>query len=225
MNKMNSPHKAKPNTRQSHAANPFARALAETEKVGGGTHQQPDATNLFSDALSKTGGQLPDISPDQPSPEQLKKQQEEAEKKLKQDRLKRKLHDQVNPTDMVDVFNSREKQVKEEIEKTRNELKLLAQDIAKFQKDVDVVVYQEVVNPGQEGTYYISFFQQLRQFIMLLRQKIKSARTWANQVHSKKKKKKGRFGAGIRVGGNSAEQGRAVHDMMHHEQNTAFSGG
>lgn len=227
MNQMNSPFKAKPTGQPAgRAANPFARALSETEKsFGGPKNQSSDATSLFSDALSKTGGQLPDFDQNQMDPDALKKQQAEAEAKAKKERLRKKLHDQVNPVDMVDVFNAREKRVKEEIEKTRKELKALAQELSHFQQEIDMAVSQRVVSPGQQGTYYINFFHQLRQFIMLLRQKVKSARTWAKQMHKKKQKKGPRSGAGIKVGGNAAEQGKAVHDMMHHEQNTAYSGG
>lgn len=211
--------------------NPFARALAETEQ-GLSAPQSPqglskDQNSMFSQALAGANGG--DKLSQNMDPDALRRQQEEAEKQRKKELMRKKLHDQVNPVDMIDVFNNREKKVKEEIEKVRKELKMLAQEIAALHKDVDIAVTQEVVNPGQDGAYYLSFFQKLRAFIMLLRKKIKSARTWAQQVHSKKSKKKKRRGrkgsAGIEVGGAVREKGKAVHDMMHHEQSTVYSGG
>lgn len=231
---MNSPFKAKPTSQHAPAAsNPFAKALAEMEHGQSGDSKQPgaEANKLFSDALSKTGGSFPSLDNafsgkdgNSFDPNALRKQQEEAEKQAKKQRMRLERHREINQLDMHDVYSAQEERVKREIEKTRHELKLLAQEIAQLQRDVDIAVTQPVVNPGQDGKYYISFFQQLRRFIMMLRQRIKSARTWAQQMHQKKKKRKMR-GAGIMVDGGAAEQSKAVHDMMHHEQNTAYSGG
>ena len=41
----------------------------------------------------------------------------------------------------------------------------------KFHKEVEVAVMGDVVNPGQDSTYYVNFFQQLRAFILMLGQK------------------------------------------------------
>jgi len=211
--------------KRSQPVNPFARALAETEQAMSGPSTQPtDALNPFSDALSKTGGNY-DFSQgnDQNALEQQQKMMEEQRKK---EMMRRKLHDQINPVNTHELFSSREKKVKEEIDKLREELKMLAKDVAKFHKDVEVTLMTEVVDPGQDGKYYLTFFQKLRTFIMLLRQKIKSAATWATQMHSKKSKKKKRKGAaGMIIGGADHEKTTTVQDMMHHERNSQYSGG
>jgi len=208
----------------SQTANPFAKALAEQEKnVMGKPDQKQDANSLFSDAMAKTGGQ----EPPEMTPDQMKKQQEQAEKQRKREKLRMDLHRKVQPMDMKEVFSAREKRVKEEIDKVRDELKFLAKDVAKLHKEVDMTLMKKVVSPGQEGKYYLTFFQQLRSFIMMLRQRVKSARTWMNQMHSKKKKKKrSKFGAGIDISGagNGHEQSKAVFDSMHHENSAVYGG-
>ncbi len=207
------------------SSNPFAAALAETEKATYGTDKsQPKDTNsLFSQALAQNGDKL---SGDQ-TPEDLKRQQEELAKKQKLEAQRKKLHDQINPVDTIKLFDAKEKRVKEELEKTRKELEALAKEIQGLHQELVAPTFQEIVNPGTDAAYYVSFFQKLRTFIMLLRQKVKSARTWlkaTNSKNSKKKRKGKKFGAGIEVNGGASEQGKAVHDMMNQELSTAYSG-
>lgn len=205
------------------ANNPFARALAETEKSlsAGNAAASQDQNLSFSQALAQHGDSL-----QEPSLADALKQQQEAEKLKKKEVLRQRLHDQVNPVDMVNVFNRREKQVKQEIEQIRKELKALVQDIKVLHQEIDIAVMQEVVNPGQDGSYYLNFFQQLRTFIMLLRQRVKSAQTWARQMNAKsaKRKRHGKFSTGVDMSGNSFEQTAAIFDTMHHERSTAYSG-
>lgn len=204
---------------QQQTSNPFAKALAEMESASG-NDSKPQESNIFSDTLAKTGGSAFDTQVDQE--EQLRQQEEELKEKQKKEALRKKLHDQVNPVDQIKIFDAREKQVKQEIDKLRQELKFLVKEVGEFHKEIEVSLLTEVVHPGQEGKYYLNFFQQLRAFIMLLRQKIKSARTWSQQMHAKSKKKKKRQGPGMPGG---AQETKAVHDMMHHERSNAFSGG
>lgn len=215
---------AKPTTSKTQkpgaAINPFAKALAETEHSL--TQPQPaqPGLNPFSEALARTGGRSMGDFGGQTQPDALdyQRQMEEEKKRQKKEALRRKLHDQVNPVDMVNVFSAREKRVKEELEKTRQELQALAKEITKFYKSVDIATFEQVVEPGTQGTYYVSFFQKLRNFIMLLRQHVRSATTWANQMQAKKKKRKG---PGLDFKQNET---KAVHDTMHHERSNAFSG-
>lgn len=196
-----------------HSANPFARALAEMEK---------SSSHGSFQSNTSAESQLNGNRPQEHNAAQLQEQQAE---RLKKERLRKKLHDQVNPVNAKDIFSAREQQVKKEIEQLRQELKLLVQDVKKFHKDVEVAVLSNIAEPGQNGTYYINFFKKLRAFIMLLRQKIKSARTWATQMHSKQKKKKKRGSAGLKIGGGRAEQGKAVFDQMHHEVGSTYANG
>ncbi|MCA9369713.1 MAG: hypothetical protein H6774_04300 [Pseudomonadales bacterium] len=219
-----SPTKSSGQTGQN--SNPFARALAETEQGAYQSAQKPGGmdTSFLRDALAQSGGNFPTDSIPGNDQDMLQRQQEELMRQQELKARKKKLHDQINPVNQESVFNAKEKRVKEELEKTRQELAMLAKDIEKFRKDIGVATFQEVTEPGTDGTYYVSFFQKLRSFIMLLRQKIKSASTWANQSNGKKKKKK-RGSAFIMEGKSSNEQGKAIFDMMHHEVSNARSGG
>ncbi|MEN8253162.1 MAG: DUF5660 family protein [Patescibacteria group bacterium] len=202
--------------------NPFARALAETERGAfTGGNKDKSASNPFADALAKTGGNIPETN----NQNALETQQKRLEEQAKKDRLKRQRHKEINPIDSTELFNAREKRVKEEIDKVRQELKMLAIDVAKFQRDVDITLMTEVVSPGQDGKYYITFFQKLRAWIRLLRQQIKSAGTWATQLNGKKKKKRKKTGKGLEVSGAGHEKTDMVQKMMHHENSTVYSGG
>ncbi len=207
---------------QQQAVNPFAKALSETEQSLSRAPQANNSKNPFSEALARTGGRLTDqsLSDADQDPAEIERQRQEMIKQQKKDALRKKLHDQVNPVQTTELFSAKEKRVAEELEKTREELKLLAKELAGLRMDIDIETTKVVVNPGQQGAYYITYFQKLRAFIMLLRQKVRSARTWAKQMNAKKKKKR-KVKGGLDRGGNEA---KTVHDMMHHERSTAYSG-
>jgi hypothetical protein len=192
--------------------NPFARALAEARGAQG---QSTDSITNTGNSLAKDMNGM-----DQLDPIEQQRQLEEAQKK---ERLRQQLHKQVNPVEAKDVFSARESQIKKEIDQIRHELKLLSQEMAAFHQEIDMTLMSNVVSPGQEGKYYLTFFQQLRAFIMLLRQKIHSARTWATTMHGKKSKKQ-RKGAGLEISGQQYEQTATVFDRMHHERSTVYSG-
>lgn len=200
--------------------NPFARALAEAEKLASQNgNQSNSASEPGFPGLDGLGGfnQFGGKKFDQAS--LLREQQEKAKK----ERMRRQLHEQINPVDSTKLFDARQKQVKEEIDKLRYELKALSQEVRAFNKEIELTLMTEVgSHPGMEGKYYLNFFQQLRAFIILLRQKIRSARTWASTAGQKKKKKM--VGAGIVIDGAAHEQTKSVYDMMHHERSNAYGG-
>lgn len=214
-------YQSKPTSnKKSQAGNPFARALAETEKKSG---VQPSGDNsAINEAIAKTGGKFP--GENQFDQDELAKQQEEMRLQQKREAMRRKLHEQVNPIDTTDIFSAREQEVKKEIDQLRSELKLLAQDVAAFDKEVEITLMTNVAEPGFSGSYFINFFQQLRQFIMLLRQKIKSAKTWATQFQSKAGKRKKGHQPGLEIGGKMHEKASTIQDMMHHERSNAYGG-
>jgi len=200
--------------------NPFARALAEAEKQasqGGSQSKQPFGSDLLGsngvDPLSPFGGA--DFDKNALIWEQ--------QMKAKKERERKRLHDEINPVDSTKLFDARQEQVKDEIDKLRRDLQELSREVGAFNKEIELTLLTEVgSHPGMEGKYYLNFFQQLRAFIMLLRQKIRSARTWANAAGQKKKKKM--QGAGIVIEGSSHEQTKSVFDMMHHERSNAYGG-
>lgn len=195
--------------------NPFARALAETEKSAfeDGSRGTDLAPNIFDQQSN----------PYTPSWEQdwAERQRQKAEEQTKKEALRKKLHDRINPVDTRDVFNARENQVRKEIEEVRHELKLLAQELAGLHDEVEISLMSNPANPGTSGKYYLNFFQKLRAWIMMLRQKIHNARTWATQANNKKAKSKKRGGAFIFEGKSGHEQTKTIFDMMHHEVSNA----
>ena len=217
----------KPTTKpqKSGQVNPFARALAEMEKSG---EQSPNSSKLsgldaFRDALKQPrsadgGNSMNNGFGDMQSADFMKRQQEEAEKQQKREALRKKLHDQVNPVETQALFDAREKQVKEQINSLRYELKMLAVEVKEFTKEVDLTLATNIAEPGQTGSYYLNFFQQLRTFIMLLRQKIKSARTWMNTAQGKKSKQ------GMQIKGQQYQKTATVQNMMHHERSSSYAG-
>lgn len=187
--------------------------------------------NPFSEALARVGGnQIADFGDygQNQSPADLEKQKKELEKQQKKEALRQKLHKEINPVDLSDLYSAQERRTKKQLEEVRKELRMFAAEVSKFYKEVDIAVFQEVVNPGKTGVGLRAYFDKLREFIKLLRQKVHSARTWLNTQTAKSKKKQAKGGhnkAGIEISGQSHEQTKAVFDQMHHEQSTSYTGG
>lgn len=208
--------------------NPFARALAEARGGQGSTDQTGLNPNQIPgmDSAAMGGGNgwmneagQPDLIDQQQNFEEQQRLQLEKQRK---DRLRQQLHREINPVEATAVYNRKEEQVTKQIEEVRHELKMLVKEVAEFSADVEIAVLQDVVNPGTDGSYYFTFFKKLKEFIILLRKKIHSARTWATAVSSKKKKKKN--APGLEISGKSHEQTATVFDRMHHERSTLYSG-
>lgn len=217
-------YQKKPSTSAKQAsANPFARALAEIEKSSSDTPGGDQNSNFpLAETMAQAGGQFPGGQMDEQTREQLLAEQA-AEARRNELRRRRTL--ELNQIDSTDIFNRRELEVKEEINKLREELKALAMEVASFDKQVELTLMTNVVDPGQDGKYYISFFQKLRAFIMLLRQKVKSAKTWATQMNGKSAKRRKRSKQpGLDFGGTFNEKASTIQDMMHHERSNAYGG-
>lgn len=173
--------------------NPFAGSLLENEQkiAGSASSLQADSDkvlNPFANALLNNA----DGNGGADTPESLQKRQAEALLAQKKDALRKKLHDKVNPTNTHELYSAQEERSKEELNQVRRELELLIADVKDLDKEISMAVSQDVVTPGLDGgTYYRNFFHQLRQLIMLLRQKVGSARSWASQMQVKGKKKHG----------------------------------
>lgn len=195
----------KQSKQQTGKMNPFASALVESEKKSSQSNEEKSENNSqIADLLSK--GNLTDFN----NEEFLENEREEFLQKQKKEALKKKLHDKVNPVDTHELFKAKEEQNKKELEQVRNELKLLIAEIKGLNQDIENAVTQDVSSPGTEdAAYYTNFFHQLRALIMLLRQKVKSARSWAQQMNAKGRKKKGL----------DMSTGKGVHSSMNSERN------
>ncbi|MCC6711025.1 MAG: hypothetical protein IT416_01595 [Candidatus Pacebacteria bacterium] len=206
---------------QNSGINPFAQALVEHgSRSDKNISQTKSDSQLFSEALARTGGNLGESNKTSANKD-LAKQQQELKKQHEQDLLRKKLHDKVNPVDNHAVFEARKERELKEIDQLRKEVALLMADIGSLQKEAEVTLMTQIADPGQEGSYFKNFFLNLRSFIMLLRQKVKSARTWAKQMQSRKKKMAKKRGGGMVV---DTQETKFVQDTMHHEKSTAYSG-
>ncbi|MBP7876290.1 hypothetical protein KA012_04830 [Candidatus Woesebacteria bacterium] len=220
------------------AVNPFARALAEAENTtNAGSNPSQAGGDPFAEALARSGGsfgnfqnsneagQPTDSMPDwwnSQNAADTEVQQKEAKRQQELKALRQKLHDQVNPVDRIDLYSAREQQVKKQIEELRTELTKMAQEVVEFHKEVDLTLRTTIVDPGQNGSYFMNFFHQLRQIIALMRQHVHSARTWAKQGASKNKKRPKR--GGLLIQGTQSEQTTTVFDTMHHERSATYGG-
>lgn len=219
----------------------LAKALAETERpLGEPAATMPGQNDLFREAMARANANPANSSKDQATPQgqaggndylnpltnQLLNEQNQAEliKKQQKEALRKRLHDQINPVETHSVFDGQAQRTKEELEKTRQELKQLAREIEAFRKDIGIELDKEMREPGFSGDYYVSFFQKLRNLIMLLRQKVKSARTWSQQMQAKQAKKKRKKTPGMVIGGASHEQTKTVFDIMHQERSSTYGG-
>jgi len=215
--------------KSTHAAtNPFARALAETEKGAYSKQDQAQSAGLnpFSEALARAGGNLPtDFSPQDFSPEDMLAEQQKLAEQQRKAEMRKKLHDQVNPVDQTDIFSARRERTKKELEDVRKELKALASEISKFYKEVDIQTTLQITEQGNEGTGLKTYYQKLKAFIVLLTKKVRSARTWMQQQQSISAKKKRKIKGGLMMQGGGVQETKTVFDMMHHERGSTYSGG
>lgn len=189
--------------------NPFAGSLLENEQKNQSSASLQPAESLidnpFAQALRSSSAQS-----NLENQDSARRQQEEALLAQKKEALRKKLHDRVNPVNTYELFSAQEEKSKEELNQVRQELELLIADVQGLSQDIEMAVTQDVVMPGLDGgVYYQNFFHQLRQLIMLLRQKVSSARSWAQQMQTKSKK---RYGLNYK-------KTKDVHSGMNNERN------
>ena len=189
--------------------NPFAGSLLENEQKNQSSASLQPAESLidnpFAQALRSSSAQS-----NLENQDSARRQQEEALLAQKKEALRKKLHDRVNPVNTDELFSAQEEKSKEELNQVRQELELLIADVQGLSQDIEMAVTQDVVMPGLDGgVYYQNFFHQLRQLIMLLRQKVSSARSWAQQMQTKSKK---RYGLNYK-------KTKDVHSGMNNERN------
>jgi len=111
------------------------------------------------------------------------------------------------------VYSAKDKQVQKQIEEIRQELKALAKQIVKYDQNITGAIQTQVVNPG---TYHMSFFEHIRNVIMLIRQNVKEANSWLS-TYKRRGKQKGAFWKNTQKGGSAY--------LMANEHNVARSVG
>jgi hypothetical protein len=204
--------------------NPFARALAEIEKQAGQEDfsssdkfdNVSSPTSIFDASQNKKSGHVDtDSDKELLNFDKLGKTQAE---KVKYEQMRRKRHQEINPLETVDYQRIKERD-NARINEVRIELKKLAEELSKFYQEVDITLTQEVVATGVGAIYHDNFFAKLKELIMMLRQRVSSARTWARQAKAKQRKRASRFSTGLDFNSNEA---KAAHDVFHHERSSAY---
>jgi hypothetical protein len=86
---------------------------------------------------------------------------------------------------MTEVFNLREAKDKELIKQLQEQLRSLAKEMKTLDGSVKTAIHSDVVDPG---TYHVHFFQQLLNFVILMRKRVQEANTWIENFNSRSKK-------------------------------------
>lgn len=84
------------------------------------------------------------------------------------------------------IWTEQEQKTKLQIEATLEELKKLAVSTKKLAQEVKIATQQAPVEPG---VYHLSFFERLRQTIVLFRKRIDDSTTWLTAINQKSKKR------------------------------------
>ncbi len=191
-------------SKQQSKVNPFAKALLET----GGTQTKTKKTDGLGDHVdgtlhyiadsffgSSNTSSSPDTTKDSSSnknPEQntsfaeaMQKQQKEHATELETEKKKATHLQRHKEMQMTEVFNAEQETTKRLIQEINTELDLLVKEIKLVDNSVKTAVFMEEVDPG---TYHVTFFQKLRNFLILMRKRVKESNTWLKMFQGKKAK-------------------------------------
>lgn len=208
-------HGQSPSARpQPAGVNPFARALAEARGAIGGEDGSQFNANSQS---SETTPQSQEVFNPAEKQRQLLEQQ-------RRERMRQQLHQDVNRLNQKDVYDAKRQQAKQEVEQIRGELQQLMKglnnEVEGLAKDIDIALMGEVVEVGETAKGAKGYFAKVKEFILLLQQKVHSARTWATTLSGKQSKQ-----AGLNFKAKGHGQTKNVWDTMHHERQIARAGG
>jgi hypothetical protein len=204
--------------------NAFARALA-TEKEqslnSGSANPTIDSSNLFSQALAKTGGNLsPDFMKSINEQDWLSQQKEQKAEQHKEIHRQQR-HREINQLDYVEVLNRQKSQDLAEIEQIKVEILNIIEQVKVLADDAHNTLLTQVTDTGERGSYFKVFFANLRNYIMLIRQRVKSGSAWLHQSTQKSSKAK----KGMQIAGRGHQKTSTIQNMMHHERNSSYFGG
>lgn len=179
----------------SNASNPFARALQE---IGGTTIKQASALpgEMVNDAFnsifgsnspspSQSENNAADTASSATSPFARALENQSSPEKLGEFELEKQRAIRHKEMQMTEVFNLREAKDKELIKQLQEQLRSLGKDIEALDGSAKTAIFADVVNPG---TYHVHFFQQLLNFVVLMRKRVQEANTWIENFNSRSKK-------------------------------------
>lgn len=190
---MNTPGRSSARPLQTLTSNPFARALQE---IGGTTVRQAASIpgGMVSDAMESIFG----TSSSSPTPPQQTEQSlslnpfarafeqsakiDEERAAMEVEKARALRHQEFS---LTEVFNAREQKDKEVIRQLQEQLRALAKEVKTLDASVKTAIHSDVVDPG---TYHVHFFQQLLNFVILLRKRVHEANTWIENFNSRAKR-------------------------------------
>jgi hypothetical protein len=162
--------------------------------------QSPKLTN-FIEALKQrqmSRGFSDSTSPDRsfpPSFPEIKRTKELEGKRIEQ------FH-QARSKEWAGVYSAKQKQMEKRIQEIREQLKILAKQITKFETNVTQAISTESPEPG---IYHVSFFEHIKIVIELLKKDILEANSWLS-TYNQRSKKKGLYWGIAKKKGNSFTQ-------------------
>lgn len=86
------------------------------------------------------------------------------------------------------VFDQKEEEVKTKIKIIKDELKLLAKELAGMDVQLEKAIEEAIVSPG---TYHVSFFEKLRRLIIDLRKRVIDSANWLEVSNQRKASQQG----------------------------------
>ena len=211
-----------PKSNQQLPSNPFATALAETEKNLG--PQFADATsNPLSETVAQSGGDWPQPFQDRFAQEaQLKREQELAI-------ARQKRHDEINPVEINPIFSQEQEFTRKGLEALRFELVQMLAELKGSHKELATPVFASVETQPGSGKGLRAFFIHLKRIIretialvksavQILKMSVKNSKAWAKVAGGMaSKKSKSSF--------VSSNETAWVQQTMHHEVSAHNSGG
>jgi len=78
-----------------------------------------------------------------------------------------------------------ENETRQQIAAIRDELKALVKTLKNLHQEVQTAISQDPVDPG---IYHLNFYEQLKSFLVVLRQQIEDSRSWLATFNARKKK-------------------------------------
>lgn len=176
------------------SSNPFARALQE---IGGTTLNTAASIpgGMVNDAMGAifgTNSIPPSSTENQAQPDTARNPFAAAletnarmDKERKEMELEKQRAVRHKEMQMTEVFNLREAKDKELIKQLQEQLRSLAKEIKTLDGSTKTAIHSDVVDPG---TYHVHFFQQLLNFVILMRKRVQEANTWIENFNSRHKK-------------------------------------
>lgn len=143
------------------------------------------AGGIASEAFNQiTGRQTGELKPNQPV-DLTKKYPEFLQKEEQLERRFQRQFSEIRQQERL-VYKQTEQETQLKIRAILAELQKLAESTKNLAKEVEIASAQIPVEPG---TYHLSFFERLRQTIILFRKRIEESATWLMAVNQKAKKR------------------------------------